>query len=57
MSYTYAILEVSSAAYTEIRAALVAAGYGQALHNWDTADELIDMHGIALQSQPEKVEA
>lgn len=42
---TYAILEVSAAAYEEIRALLEAAGYQHAFH-----DDVIDMHGIALQA-------
>lgn len=45
-THTYAILEVSPAAYDEIRAKLEAAGYEHAFH-----DGLVDMHGLALQRQ------
>lgn len=50
-SYTYALLEVSASAYTEIRAAL--ADYPV----FDTYDgrELIDMHGVALMATAEPV--
>ncbi len=47
-THTYAILEVSSAVYAEIRAKLVAAGYHHALHK-DDDGEAIDMYGIALR--------
>lgn len=47
MSRTYALLEVSSATYAEIRQLFVSAGYEHALH-LDGDDEVIDMHGIAL---------
>jgi len=49
MSRTYVVLEVSPAAYAEIRDKLLAAGYGHALHHEDGA-EVVDMHGIALAS-------
>jgi hypothetical protein len=42
---TYAILEVSPAAYAEIRGALEKAGYEHAFH-----DDVVDMHGIALKA-------
>jgi hypothetical protein len=48
MSHTYALLLISSAAYTEIRAALVDANYVHALRKSNTPDEVIDMHGIGL---------
>lgn len=44
MSHTYALLEVSSAAYDEVRAKLSEAGYSHAFAD----DGAIDMHGIAL---------
>ena len=44
MTYTYAILEISPAAYREIREKLEAAGYQHAFE----PDGAIDMHGIAL---------
>lgn len=48
---TYALLQVSAAAYAEIRAALKHAEYE---HAFDTDDgrEVIDMHGIALLCEP-----
>jgi hypothetical protein len=51
MTYTYAILEVSAAAYEEIAEKLKAAGYQHAFHK-DGRDTVIDMHGIALKEQP-----
>ena len=48
MTYTYAVLEVSEAAYQEIREKLEAAGYQYAFHKDDGA-EVIDMHGIAIK--------
>ena len=46
-THTYAVLEVSPAAYREIRGALEAAGYAHAFHQGGDG-EVIDMHGIAL---------
>lgn len=54
-TYTYAILEVSHAAYQEIKDKLAAAGYSDQFH--DDGDEdgvVIDMHGIALKDEGEK---
>jgi hypothetical protein len=48
-THTYATLEVSRAAYDEIRKKLEDAGYQHAFHE----DGLIDMHGIALT--PEEI--
>ena len=48
MTHTYAILEVSSAAYQEIKEKLDAAGYGDLFHVCDGV-AVIDMHGIALR--------
>lgn len=62
MSYTYVILELSHAAYTEIAAKMRNAGYEHAFCPGDgEGDERIDMHGIAVapetivivKSQPE----
>lgn len=50
MTYTYAILEVSKAAYDEIYKKLMEAGYNQAFHKDDEA-VVIDMHGIALKEK------
>ena len=49
MTYTYAILDVSAAAYDEVRALLVAAGYEDAINDDGEGREVIDMHGIALR--------
>ena len=46
-TYTYALLEVSPAAYAEIKTKLEAAGYAHAFHEED-GKVVIDMHGIAL---------
>lgn len=51
MTHTYAILKVSPETYNEIRGKLAAAGYGDQFHDKATG-EVIDMHGIALQSTP-----
>ena len=56
VTYTYAILRISRAAYAEIRAALADAGYEHAFHE-DDDGERIDMHGIAVQADPEDAEA
>jgi hypothetical protein len=54
MTHTYAILKVSRAAYAEIRALLVRAGYMSADHGVGSP---IDMHGIALAAAPSDSEA
>ncbi len=51
-THTYAVLEVSSKAYQEVRALLAAAGYEHAFIESKKA-EVIDMHGIALSSGSE----
>lgn len=52
-THTYAILEISPAAYDEIRSKLGAAGYESQFHE-DDGQEVIDMHGIAVRaSEPE----
>jgi hypothetical protein len=50
VTHTYAILEISRAAWDEIRRKLADAGYRHAFHD----NETIDMHGIALQPEPEE---
>ena len=45
-THTYAVLELSPAAYSEIREKLAAAGYQHAFH-----DDLIDMQGIAVAAE------
>lgn len=49
-THTYALLELSEAAYEEIRTKMEAAGYQHAFHdNPDApASPRIDMHGIAV---------
>lgn len=51
MSYTYAILDLSPAAYQEIAGKLRAAGYDHAFHQ-DGGRTVIDMHGIAVAEPP-----
>jgi hypothetical protein len=53
-THTYVILPLSAAAYREIRAKLIEAGYGHAVQDVGTPDEVIDMHGIAIQREPEE---
>jgi len=48
MSYTYALLEISRAAYDEIKAKLEAAEYQDQFHQQDDGRVALDMHGIAL---------
>lgn len=48
-TYTYVTLEVSSAAYQEIKALLEKAGYQHAFHEDRQDGVLIDMHGLALK--------
>jgi hypothetical protein len=50
-TYTYALLDVSAAAYREIREKLEAAGYQHALHE-DDGVIVLDMHGVALRQEP-----
>lgn len=47
-TYTYAVLEISQAAYDEIAQKLRAAQYDHAFHHDE--GEVIDMHGIALRA-------
>lgn len=50
MTHTYAILEISTAAYKEIKEKLEAAGYEHAFRDYKNGDGVvIDMHGIALK--------
>lgn len=50
VTHTYVILELSSAAYQEIRKKLEAAGYSDQFHE-DDGREVIDMHGIAVAEE------
>jgi hypothetical protein len=47
VTHTYVVLDVSAAAYEEIKAKLAAAGYEDQFHE-DDGKVLIDMHGIAI---------
>lgn len=54
MTYTYAILDVSHAAYIEIKEKLEKAGYSDQFHDDRDGDGVvIDMHGIALKDEGE----
>jgi hypothetical protein len=53
-TYTYATIEVSHAAYVEIKAKLEAAGYQDQFHEDREDGVLIDMHGIALKDEESK---
>ena len=53
MTYTYAILDISNAAYKEIKQKLEAAGYHHAFQK-DEDRTVIDMRGIALRDQDAK---
>lgn len=50
MTYTYAILPVSRAAFEEIAAKLRAAGYDHVFHE-DEGGTIIDLHGVAIQAE------
>jgi hypothetical protein len=47
-THTYAILELSGAAFDEIAAQLRAAGYDHAFHAVRDYGIIVDMHGIAV---------
>lgn len=49
-TYTYAILELSDAAFQEIKQKLEEAGYQDQFHE-DEGRIAIDMHGIAVASE------
>lgn len=53
-THTYSILELSPAAYQEIRSKLEAAGYTDVFHRDDDHGETIDMHGIAVAQEKER---
>jgi hypothetical protein len=48
-THTYVILEISDAAFQEIKEKLEKAGYQHAFHE-DEGRTVIDMHGIAVAS-------
>lgn len=49
MSYTYVIMEVSTATYEEISRKMREAGYAHAFHYERGEGAVIDMHGIAVR--------
>jgi hypothetical protein len=51
VTYTYAILDVPTAVYADLRERLVEVSYEHTFHKQDGA-EVIDMHGIALRACP-----
>lgn len=51
-THTFATLEVSQAVFDEVEKKLREAGYDHAF-----VDGLIDMHGIALEREPEKYQS
>lgn len=55
-TYTYAILDLSPAAYDEIAAKLRAAAYDHAFHDQPDHGTVIDMHGIAVDRGTEPVD-
>lgn len=50
-TYTYAVLEISDAAFEEIAKLLKDAGYDHAFHKERNGHIVIDMHGIAVGKQ------
>lgn len=54
MSYTYALLQVSDAAFDEIERLLKEAGYDHCIEQSKQygGRQIIDMHGIALERKP-----
>ena len=49
---TYAVLQIGSRAYREIKSKLVAAGYEHTFQKDEEHGEVIDMSGIALAALP-----
>ena len=48
MTYTYALMEISEAAYMEIKAKLEQVGYQDQIHTEEGEAPVLDMHGIGL---------
>lgn len=55
-THTYAILEISQAAYNEIKSLLEKAGYDHVFHEDTEFGIVMDMHGIALGAVKDSVE-
>lgn len=51
MTYTYAVLEISKAAFDEIKAKLEAANYQHQFVKADDGTIEIDMHGLAVKAE------
>lgn len=51
-THTFATLEISAGAYTEIAALLKAAGYDHVFAKTESHEAVMDMHGIALAHKP-----
>src|SRR6185436_17851212 len=51
ITHTYVLLELSPAAFDEVKQNLEAAGYQHAFHH-DGERQLIDMHGLAVAEIP-----
>lgn len=49
-THTFSILEISQAAYEEIKAKLIEAGYQHAILE-EGGQEVIDLHGIAIKRE------
>lgn len=52
-THTYVTMPVTLAVYEEVLSKLMSAGYDHALHPQDDGSYLLDMHGIALELEPE----
>lgn len=53
-THTYAVLDISSSAYREVRQKLDRAAYQHAFHG-EPDGEVIDMHGIGLRADQSQV--
>lgn len=57
MSHTYAVLQISKAAFDEIRGKLKEAGYEHAFDDAAEGGPVVDMHGVAVQAVPKTPES
>lgn len=57
MTRTYAVMQLSKAAYDEIKGKLLDAGYNHAIHENSSYGVVLDMHGIAVAEDPGKCKA
>lgn len=51
VTHTYALLQISQAAYNEIREKLQRNGYSTQFHRNADGTEVIDMHGLAVTTK------